>query len=101
MGLRDIHPPSDKDVAKSYENVVGAEQTRLARILEAEAAAIRTNNLAIPRRSPSPIGRCQPLRTISSAYARAALFTNQIPAYAAAPAVYSQRQYLQGFATAT
>ena len=35
------------------------------------------------------------------ALAQAALFTNQIPAFAAAPAVYAQRAYLQTFARAT
>jgi hypothetical protein len=30
-----------------------------------------------------------------------ALFTNQIPAFAAAPSVYRQRLYLQNFAAAT
>ena len=36
-----------------------------------------------------------------SAFARAALFTNQIPAFAAAPSVYRQRAYFQMFAAAT
>jgi regulator of protease activity HflC (stomatin/prohibitin superfamily) len=102
VGLRDIHPPSDKDVAKSYENVVGAEQTRLARILEAEGAAIRTNKLAISQAfAITNQADANRLRRVSSAYARAALFTNQIPSYEAAPAVYEQRLYLQGFAAAT
>ena len=35
------------------------------------------------------------------ALAQAALFTNQIPAFAAAPSVYAQRAYLQTFARAT
>ena len=35
------------------------------------------------------------------AYARAALFTNQIPAFQAAPSVYQQRAYFQTFAAAT
>jgi hypothetical protein len=35
------------------------------------------------------------------AYARAALFTNQIPAFAAAPSIYKQRAYLKTFADAT
>jgi hypothetical protein len=35
------------------------------------------------------------------AYARAALFINQIPAFAAAPSVYRQRAYFQAFASAT
>ena len=37
----------------------------------------------------------------TSAFARAALFTNQIPAFAAAPSVYKQRAYFQTFAAAT
>lgn len=36
-----------------------------------------------------------------SSFARAALFTNQIPAFAAAPSVYKQRAYFQTFAEAT
>ena len=36
-----------------------------------------------------------------SALARAALFTNQIPAFEAAPSVYRQRAYFQTFAAAT
>jgi hypothetical protein len=36
-----------------------------------------------------------------SAFAQAALFTNQIPAFAAAPSVYRQRAYFQAFADAT
>ena len=35
-----------------------------------------------------------------TALARAAAFTNQLPAYAAAPSVYLQRVYLQAFAAA-
>jgi membrane protease subunit HflK len=102
VGLRDIHPPTGNDVAKTYENVVGAEQTRLARILTAEAAAIRTNTLADAQAfAITNVADANRVRTISSAHARAALFTNQIPAYAAAPAVYRQRLYLQNFAAAT
>jgi hypothetical protein len=36
-----------------------------------------------------------------SAYARAALFTNQIPAFEAAPSVYKQRAYFKAFVDAT
>ena len=36
-----------------------------------------------------------------SALAQAALFTNQIPAFEAAPSVYTERAYLQTFARAT
>jgi regulator of protease activity HflC (stomatin/prohibitin superfamily) len=100
VGLQDIHPPVK--VAPDYEKVVGAEQTRLAKILAARAEAIRTNalasatatnliNVALAERTTRQIG----------ALAQAALFTNQIPAYLAAPSVYTERAYLQMFARAT
>ena len=41
------------------------------------------------------------LQLESSWYARAALFTNQIPAFEAAPSVYKQRAYYTMFADAT
>ena len=102
VGLQDIHPPTASDVAKTYENVVGAEQARLAKILDAESAAIRTNAMAgAEAYAVTNVADANRVRTISAAYARAALFTNQIPAYEAAPSVYRQRLYLQNFAAAT
>jgi len=102
VGLQDIHPPTGSDVAKTYENVVGAEEKRLATILDAEAAAIRTNaqadSLAFTVTNVADANR---VRLVTSAYARAAMFTNQIPAFEAAPSVYRQRLYLQNFAEAT
>jgi len=102
VGLQDIHPPTGSDVAKTYENVVGAGQTRLAKILTAEAEAIRTNVMAGAQAfSITNVADANRVRVVTAAYARAALFTNQIPAYAAAPSVYRQRLYLQNFAAAT
>jgi len=102
VGLQDIHPPTASDVAKTYENVVGAEQTRLAKILDAEAAAIRTNALADAEAyTVTNVADAYRVRVVSAAYARAALFTNQIPAFEAAPSVYRQRIYLQNFADIT
>jgi regulator of protease activity HflC (stomatin/prohibitin superfamily) len=102
VGLRDIHPPTAGDVAKTYESVVGAEEARLAAILTAEAAAIRTNTLADAQAyTVTNLAEANRIRIVSSAYARAALFTNQIPAYEAAPSVYRPRLYLQNFASAT
>jgi membrane protease subunit HflK len=102
VGLQDIHPPTASDVAKSYESVVGADQTRRSKILDAEAAAIRTNVLASSQAfTVTNVADANRVRIITSAYARAALFTNQIPAFEAAPSVYRQRQYLQIFAAAT
>jgi regulator of protease activity HflC (stomatin/prohibitin superfamily) len=100
VGLQDIHPPVA--VAADYEKVVGAEQTRLATILGAEAERIRTNDLAEAAAfTLTNVADANRQRAEVSAYANAALFTNQIPAFAAAPSVYKQRAYFQTFAAAT
>ncbi len=102
VGLQDIHPPTANDVAATYEKVVGAEQARLATILTAESAAIRTNLSAEATSFMlTNIADANRLRLQTQAFARAAAFTNQIPAYKAAPSVYRQRQYLQAFDDAT
>ena len=96
VGLQDIHPPVK--VAGDYEKVVGAEQTKLAKILDAQADAIRTNALAEAQAFTTTnvaIAARQQLEV--QALASAALFTNQIPAFAAAPSVYRQRAYFQDF----
>jgi regulator of protease activity HflC (stomatin/prohibitin superfamily) len=100
VGLQDVHPPTP--VAADYEKVVGAEQTKRAAILNAEAQAIRTNALAGARAfTTTNVADALRQRLEVSAYAHAALFTNQIPAFAAAPSVYRQRAYFQMFAEAT
>jgi len=100
VGLQDIHPPVK--VAADYEKVVGAEQTKLATILGARADAIRTNALAGALAfTTTNIAEATRQRLEVSALARAALFTNQIPAFAAAPSVYRQRAYFQTFASST
>ena len=94
LGLQDAHPPVK--VAAAYEAVVGAEQKRLATILDAQTFAVRTNALAradaVKRRREAEADR---KRLESSAVARAALFTNQLAAYQASPSVYPQQAYLQ------
>jgi len=100
VGLQDIHPPVK--VAADYEKVVGAEQTKLATILGARADAIRTNALAGAMAfTTTNVAQATRQRLEVSALARAALFTNQLPAFAAAPSVYRQRAYFQTFANAT
>lgn len=42
VGIGGIHPPPDEDVAKSYEDVVGAWETKDAKEKEAQGEAIRT-----------------------------------------------------------
>jgi len=100
VGLQDLHPPVK--VAPEYEKVIGAVQTRQAKILAARADEIKTNALA-GAQSTNLINQAiaeSTSRTIG-AVAQAALFTNQIPAFHAAPSVYAQRAYLQAFSRAT
>ena len=100
VGVQDIHPPTT--VAADYEKVVGAEQTKLATILGARADAIRTNAIAGALAfTVTNIAAATRQQLEVQAYARAALFTNQIPAFQAAPSVYQQRAYFQTFAAAT
>lgn len=94
VGLQDIHPPVK--VAPEYEKVVGAIQQKRATILAAESDAIRTNAMAGARAfTATNAAAAERLRLRLEALARAAAFTNQIPAFAAAPSVYKQRAYLK------
>ena len=100
VGLQDIHPPVK--VAADYEKVVGAQQQMIAATNNAVADAIRTNALADAMAfTTTNIADATRQQLEVQALARAALFTNQIPAYAAAPSVYRQRAYFQKFAAAT
>ena len=102
VGLQDIHPPTASEVAATYEKVVSAEQIRLAQVLTAESAAIVTNAAAEARAyTLTNLADASRIRLQTQAFARAAAFTNQIPAYQAAPSVYRQREYLQSFDDAT
>jgi regulator of protease activity HflC (stomatin/prohibitin superfamily) len=100
VGLQDIHPPTT--VAGDYEKVIGAEQTRLAAILGAQAYAISNIALAGAQAfTTTNVADAARQRREVSEFARAALFTNQIPAFEAAPSVYRERAYYQMFASAT
>jgi membrane protease subunit HflK len=102
VGLQDIHPPTASDVASTYEKVIGAEQTKLAKIFGAEADAIRTNAIAEGQAfTLTNVAEAHRIQLVTSKAAEAVLFTNQIPAFEAAPSVYRQRLYLQSFAAAT
>jgi regulator of protease activity HflC (stomatin/prohibitin superfamily) len=100
LGLQDLHPPMK--VAPEFEKVITALQVREAKILTAQADAIKTNALA-DARAALTLDRAQAERKAREigALAQAALFTNQIPAFAAAPAVYTERQYLDTFTRST
>lgn len=100
VGLQDIHPPVA--VASEFQNVVGAIQNKEAAILNARADAVRTNAVADAdafRMVAEAMSFKQ--RSEVNALARSALFTNQIPAFRAAPSVYVDRAYLQTVARAT
>ena len=93
VGLQDIHPPSK--VAPDYEKVVAAIQTREANILAAQADAIKTNALAGAEAFKIVTeAEADRTRLEMDAQARAALFTNQLPAYLASPSVYRARALL-------
>jgi len=100
VGLQDLHPPVK--VAGDYQKVISATQTRQAKVLAARADGIRTNALA-EAQAATVVNRAEAesLAGKIGAVARAALFTNQIPAFQAAPAVYAQREYLRTLARST
>jgi regulator of protease activity HflC (stomatin/prohibitin superfamily) len=100
VGLQDIHPPTP--IAADYEKVIAAKQTELAAILAAKADAIETNALSLAQAfTTTNMAAASRLQLEMSWYSRAALFTNQIPAFEAAPSVYKQRAYYTTFANAT
>ena len=99
IGLQDIHPPignKEIKVAAAYEQVIGAEQEKEARILEAEGFANET----------LPAARALAARTVNQAKAdavvyvndasgRAARFAHQVASFRAAPDVFPARNYLE------
>jgi membrane protease subunit HflK len=97
VGLQDVHPPVA--VAAQYEKVVSARQSAEARVNQAKAFAIQTNALATSQAYRTVLNaEADAVRRKTIALARAASFTNQIPAYRAAPSVYATRAYLQTLA---
>jgi len=100
VGLQDIHPPTP--IAADYEKVIAAKQSELAAILTAQADAIETNALSLAQAfTTTNMAAASKLQLEKSWYSRAALFTNQIPAFESAPSVYKQRAYYTMFADAT
>jgi modulator of FtsH protease HflK len=98
--LSDLHPPVK--VAPDYEKVVAATQLKEAKILAARADEIKTNALAGAQAvTLIDTAESDSVSRQVAAVARAGLFTNQIPAFNAAPSVYAQRSYLRTFAHST
>jgi len=100
VGLQDMHPPVK--VAPDYEKVIGAIHSKEAKRLAALAEGIKTNALAEAKATNLiNVAIANRIQKEIDALARAALFTNQIPAYEAAPSVYVQRAYLRALAEST
>lgn len=100
VGLQDLHPPVK--VAPEYQKVVAAIHQKQAKILAAEADSIRVTTLASAQAvTVTNAAEAARINLQVIALARAAAFTNQLPAFNAAPDVYRQRAYLQTFASAT
>lgn len=96
VGLQDLHPPVK--IAPEYEKVVGASQQKQAKIIAAQADAVRTNTHAAAMAfSLTNAAEAARINLELTATARAAAFTNQLPAFNAAPSVYQQRVYAQVF----
>jgi regulator of protease activity HflC (stomatin/prohibitin superfamily) len=94
VNLADLHPPVK--VAAAYEAVVGARAKVQSLLLEAAAHRVQTNELAgAAALQRTRAAAAESHRAQVSARARADLFTNQVLAYRAAPAVYAQRAYLE------
>lgn len=99
VGLQDVHPPVS--VAEAYEAVIGAEQTRAAKILTAQGEAAKTNAIAAAEAvKVRDTAISFQVRRVAEAGAVAGQFQHQIAAFAAAPTVYPQRLYLQTLAKA-
>jgi membrane protease subunit HflK len=100
VGLEGVHPPVK--VAGDFAKLVGQMQLKEAELLSAQAYVTRTNAQATARveriLNQSLADRS---RRESAARAQTGLFTNQIAAWQAAPAVYPQRLYLETFVNAT
>ncbi|MBI5799842.1 MAG: protease modulator HflK [Verrucomicrobia bacterium] len=99
VGLQDVHPPVS--VAEAFEAVIGAEQTRAAKILTAEGEAARMSAMAAGEaQKVQDTARSFEVRRVAEAGAIAGQFQHQMAAFEAAPTVYPQRLYLQTFAKA-
>lgn len=99
VGLQDVHPPVS--VAEAFEAVIGAQQTRAARIFTAEGEAAKITALAAAEaQRVRDTARSFEVRRIAEAGAIAGQFEHQMAAFAAAPTVYPQRIYLQAYAKA-
>lgn len=93
-GVADIHPPVK--VANEYEKVIAASQSKEATILRATASAVMTNaNARAEAFKLKRTAEADRERQIVTSAAQAAVFTNQMAAFQAAPAIYRERVSLE------
>jgi membrane protease subunit HflK len=98
VGLQGVHPPIGNRtaaVAAAFEEVVAAIQHRQTNILSAEAYAAGKLPLAIAD-ATNVLSQARSDRAlkVATASAEAASFVNRVKAWAASPAVYGQKNYL-------
>jgi membrane protease subunit HflK len=105
VGLQDIHPPigtKELKVAEAYEKVIGAEQEKESRILEADAYVLETVPLAKSAAAKTiNDSKGVSAQKVAEASGRAAQFSSQLLAYQAAPKVFTTRNHLETFAKAS
>ena len=105
VGLQDIHPPigtKELKVAEAYEKVIGAEQEKEARILEADAYALETVPTAKAAADKTlNDSKAIAAQKVAEASGRAAQFASQLLAYRTAPKVFTTRNHLETFAKAS
>lgn len=94
VGVQGIHPPTE--VAKDFEDVVGALQEKEAKVLQAQGYQAST----LPKARADATNRIHEAtayatRILATDTARAEQFNNQLLAYRAAPQFYVSRAYLQ------
>jgi modulator of FtsH protease HflK len=94
VGLEDVHPP--QQVAKAFEDVVGARQESEAMIRRAEGYAAKTLALATGEADRTlHEAQSYKIQKLTTAEAQASQFKNQMMAFDAAPQVYLSRAKLQ------
>ena len=108
-GIRLLRPPERQALSSVYAlarriDDIGDGTAPPAQKL-VELAQVRDSLHPIPPDTEDPVlvavAAATRQRLEVESFARAALFTNQIPAFEAAPSVYAERAYLQTFARAT
>jgi membrane protease subunit HflK len=100
VGTHEIHPPFE--VAAAYESVIGADQEKIVKVLVAQGESAGSLPRARADAAKKVVeAESHRFQRVAGLEARAAQFTNQLAAFAAAPTVYPRRLYLETVARAT